>query len=162
MFDLGCVARDEILPALGAPRSEVIPCVYECSTDADCAGVAGGFICTEDPKDTTHMRRICLNGCMRDQDCPKGQICTLGNDIAMDEIRAYCKAPLGTGAVGEYCSAPRDCIHGICLQFKGMPSYCSALCSNDPDCPDARPNCFPTTIDTPSKASKDNFNVCGL
>jgi hypothetical protein len=163
MFDLGCVARDEILPALGVPRVDATACVYECVTDDDCGGVPGGYICGEDPKDTTHMRRICLNDCVRDQDCPKGQICTLGSDLANDAIRSYCRTPIGTGAVGDYCSAPRDCVHGICLQLKDMGNpYCTELCTNDPDCPASRPNCFGSKIDTPSKASTQNFSICGL
>jgi hypothetical protein len=159
---LGCVARDEILPALGAPRADPMPCVYDCKTDDDCsAKVSGGFVCGEDSKDTTRMHRICLNDCLRDQDCFKGQACTLGNDIAMDRIIAFCQAPVGSAAVGERCTSPKDCAQGICLQYEGVDSFCTQLCRTDADCAASRPKCFLSSIPTPSKLKTENFHVCG-
>jgi hypothetical protein len=160
MFDLGCVARDEIFPALGLPRAEAIPCEYECATDADCGVSGAGFVCTEDPKDAKHMRRICAKSCQRDPACLKGQICGLGNDLAMDRVLEFCQAPIGTVAPGEYCSAAQDCIHGVCLNFQGMDKVCSQLCLNKADCPVAQKNCDALSIQTVSKSKTLNFQVC--
>lgn len=160
MFDLGCTARDEILPALGAAKTDAIPCAYECKTDADCGLSATGYVCTEDPSDAKHVRRICAKTCQRDPGCLKGQICGLGNDLAMDRVLAFCQAAIGTIMPGDYCSAAQDCIHGVCLNFQGMNPSCSQLCLNKADCPTSQKNCDAVSIQTVSKSKTLSFQVC--
>ncbi len=158
--ELGCVAREEILVQIGAPRADPMACQYTCQTDDDCAS-ATGFVCAEDPKDSTHKRRICVKQCLRDQDCVKGLVCALGNDVAMDRVLAFCQPPVGNVAPGAYCSAAQDCVNGVCLQLQGMDPFCTQLCRNPADCPSGRNTCFASSINTPAKDAMQTFHICG-
>ena len=162
-FQLGCVARDEILPALGALRAEPVPCDYECTVDSDCAAAAGHFVCAEDPKDDTRKHRICVNDCRHDLDCPKDQVCAIANDLGMNRVLAFCQAPIGMGEPGDRCASPLDCAHGVCLRFPNNPnSLCSRFCTGGAECPAKLPACVEGYIDRPDGGPQQTFQTCQL
>ena len=154
---LGCVARDEILPALGQPAPMPIACRFECEQDADCRGVPGGFVCVETPD---RMSRFCADDCTRDRDCPRGLICALNNDLGMDRVLAICRLPLGSGEPGDACGSANDCVHGVCSRLMGQDPFCTELCSTVADCGAAAGRCVLSQIPTPSGEDAAGFKVC--
>lgn len=159
-LELGCVARDEVLPVLGIARGEAVACSYTCNADSDCAS-APGFVCAEDPSDPSQTRHICVKSCQRDQNCAKTEVCGLRNDHANDRVLAFCQAPIGSGLFGDTCGLPTDCGHGICLMYKSgdKPSACGQLCQTDNDCP-TDVHCVTVGIRRPKSTGMQNFHVC--
>lgn len=157
---LGCVAREEILAELGAGSAEAVACTYACEDDADCGVGTNDFVCTEDPRDTS--RRICADGCQRDQDCRRiaGQVCALSNDFGTDTIRTVCRSPVGDVPPGDFCSAAEECVHGVCVRTPGSDPFCTALCRNDGDCESEA--CFSSRISRPSGSDTQAIDICGL
>lgn len=155
---LGCVAREEVGVALGGSTAQVaVSCEYTCAVDEDCDAVLPGLVCGESPD---HSHRLCLKGCKRDQDCPRGLICGLSNDQAMDRVLAVCREPIGDVEPGAFCSAAKDCIHGVCSKIPGGEPFCSKLCANVGDCGTKFNRCSMSGIPTPSGNGSDKFNIC--
>jgi hypothetical protein len=158
-FGLGCVALDDIPPAIGG-SDQPVPCQFECTVDSDCSGISGGFVCAEN---RTHTERLCADDCRRDEDCAgiNGAVCALSVDLAMNRVLAICQPPLGDVLPGGFCTAPNDCVHGACVQLTGGDPYCSQLCRNNGDCPSAYPDCYPEQIPSPNGGRVDEFTICG-
>jgi len=154
---LGCVARDEILPALGLASPAPIACAFTCMVDADCGGSDSGRVCAES---LDHNDRVCEKACKRDRDCPRGKICGLSNDIARDRVLAICRDPVGDVQPGSFCSAANDCVHGVCSRLPGMDPFCTQLCVNGPDCPATAARCGDSMIPTPSMQNTNDFKIC--
>jgi hypothetical protein len=158
---LGCAAREEILPALGLDAPPPIACKFGCDTDADCGGLPGGFVCVETPGDRSN--RFCADDCARDRDCPRGLICALSNDIAMDRVIAVCQPPLGMGEPGADCGSANDCVNGVCTRLKTSPTtFCTELCGTVADCGAATAKrCLSSDISSPSgRPEAFSFKVC--
>jgi hypothetical protein len=155
---LGCVAREELGVALGGSMAQVaVSCEYTCAVDEDCDAVLPGYVCGESPD---HSQRLCLKGCKRDQDCPRGDICGLSNDQAMDRVLAVCRQPIGEVEPGSFCSAAKDCIHGVCTKIPDGEPFCSKLCANVGDCGVDFNRCSMSGIPTPSGGASDKFSIC--
>ena len=92
--------------ALGGGGDPVF-CNAECDTDGDCEGTGALVRCAENDD---RSARYCALDCLRDRDCPRGLICALTNDVAMDRVLAICREPVGDQIFGEFCSAATDCV----------------------------------------------------
>jgi hypothetical protein len=124
--------------------------------DSDCNDVLPGYTCGETPD---HSTRLCLKACKRDQDCQRGEICGLSNDNAMDRVLTVCRAPIGDVEPGQFCSAAKDCVHGVCIT---ADTTCSKPCANVGECGTPFKTCSASKIPTPSGGSQTTFNICRL
>lgn len=155
---LGCVARDEIVPALGGTAPEPLPCEYTCATDDDCSAVLEDLVCAES---RDRSKRTCARVCKRNQECPRLQICGLSNDVEMDRVLAICQPPIGEGDPGDFCSSADDCVHGVCTVLRvGGDPFCTQLCRNAAECGTEFKSCKQSGVPTPSGNSRENFDIC--
>ena len=85
-------------------------------------------------------------GCARDADCARGQVCAIAPDSALS-VAPRCIDPVGRAAPGAACAFPADaCASGCANNLCRSDGLCSALCVDDDDCP--RPDiCFPAAFD---------------
>lgn len=119
-------------------------CSVVCSqSDRDCAD---GQACV-----SSEDFGFCVGHCATDEDCPGGDVCTIGGDEDEEEQPVqYCSNPVGDNTTGESCETDADCESAICLSnvliYDG-----SEGCTDIRQCPSEEPNaecgCPPTEPD---------------
>ena len=154
-FDLGCIARQDLPPLLGAPL-EPVACEIPCGGDADCAPLGGGLICTE----VEEAVRRCVRSCDRDGDCAQGEVCGLRNNLIDDRVDVYCQPPIGAQPVDQFCSAAAQCTHGVCARTSDNRQFCSRPCRTTTDCFESKPACIPSPIPNPSQSALQDIAIC--
>jgi hypothetical protein len=92
-----------------------------CQSDDDCSGA---FVCGDDDG-IDGGAQVCLRPCTGDARCPNGFACTPQED------RALCLEATGNAALGEACTADRDCQDGVCDDRNNV---CVAGCSATEPC----------------------------
>jgi hypothetical protein len=158
---LGCVARDEILPALTSAVPELVECRYACEVDGDCGLLPGDFVCAEDPAGSGD--RFCADACQRDLDCRRwtDRVCALANDVARNRVLSICRTPVGDVQPGERCTAADDCLNGVCLAVSASEGICSELCRNGADCASRR--CVSSDIPRPMRGTgTEKLLICDI
>lgn len=85
-------------------------------------------------------------GCARDADCARGQVCAIAPDSALS-VAPRCIDPVGRAGAGEACAFPADaCASGCANNLCRGDGVCSALCVDNADCPRGE-TCFPSAFD---------------
>ena len=138
-FGRSCdVANHECAPATDG--RQCAPC-----TDDDSCNPPGSTTGASCLVNQSSGETFCAIPCGADVDCDEA----LGVGFSCLEVegRGRCVPDRGTctsgvGRLGDDCTAagPDDCLTGVCLQF-GAVGLCSASCSADADCADARYRC---------------------
>ncbi len=131
--DTGCRAGFECLTEADTAWTDGY-CTRECRRDADCTASSHcGF------RDAVTLIGVCVRNCTSDTDCRAGYAC---RDEDGDPATALECVPdaIGTGAVGDPCTATSDCAgleRGICLvEPNGWhEGYCSMTCDPVNPCP---------------------------
>jgi hypothetical protein len=166
---LGCVSRD-VIPEMLLDDPEPIVCEYPCEADGDC-DLVDNAICVEGR--SNHDRSFCARACRGDGDCGQGEVCGINNNFREDRVDGFCQRPIGSLQLGDICTSPESCPHGICGSPAGeaatrcadlcdglddclslhpeCASRCTQLCQNDDDCESDRPDCVQASIPVPSK-----------
>jgi len=154
---LGCVEPHQVTS--DAIASEGIGCTgdYSCTKDADCAGANGDSVCAVR---SPGAEGYCVDQCKHDEDCLSNQVCALTEDYVGMRVVAGCARPVGRNMVGESCSGPNDCDHGLCRP--GTPeNVCTLICVGTKDCPAELPRCdkmdFANGV---MSATKISFPIC--
>lgn len=138
-------------------------CSSPCATDADCAALLPGAVCTAvrytNTLSTTQSvlvtRTVCVRGCSRNADCTGGQVCHPALNRVTDHTDFICQDPSPmTAPAGTPCSSGETCQSSLCPPplAAGRASACTAPCVLDADCPAAAPRCAEYAVARPSGA----------
>lgn len=142
-------------------------CTRMCVDDADCAGAASGYGCSDVTFTGGGLLRMCVDVCARDGDCTDPtHLCRISVDNTDDELEWICRAPTQMAPPGTACPITNSCDHGVCIRTRDamgtvVDSYCSLPCETAADCPAELPVCEDATFSRPASGDPQTLRVCG-
>ncbi len=128
-------------------------CADPCAGEEDCPA---GYTCEASmvPTDTGSVTiNVCVPEgapCLSDNDCTGTDVCVVDRET---DLILGCGNAVGTGNVGDVCTADADCASNLCLD-----GTCSAPCEAPNDCNDAGSTCDNTTVTTGNGMA--DLNAC--